>query len=102
MWKLLTSALAEKVYAHLSEKNVLLDQHKRCRKDSQGTKDQFLIDKKILKHCKKHQRNLAMVQINYRKAYDMVPHCWMIEAMKMVRIADNIVNVFENSKKRHG
>ena len=32
----------------------------------------------------------------------MAPHCWMIEAMKMVRIADNIVNVFENSKKRHG
>ena len=29
----------------------------------------------------------------------MVPHCWMIEAMKMVRIADNIVNVFENSKE---
>ena len=29
----------------------------------------------------------------------MVPHCWMIEAMKMVRIADNIVNLFENSKE---
>ena len=28
----------------------------------------------------------------------MVPHCWMIEAMKMVRIADNIVNVSENRK----
>ena len=61
MWKLLTSVLAKKVYAHLFEKNVLIDQHKRCRKDSQGMKDQFLIDKKILKHCKKHQRNLAMV-----------------------------------------
>ena len=61
MWKMLTSGLAEKVYAHLSEKNVLMDQHKRCRKDSQGTNEQFLIDKKILKHCKKQQRNLAMV-----------------------------------------
>ena len=29
----------------------------------------------------------------------MVPHGWMIEAMKMVGIADNIVNLFENSKK---
>ena len=29
----------------------------------------------------------------------MVPHCWMIEAMKMVRIAYNIVNLFENSKE---
>ena len=61
MWKLLTSVLAEKVYAHLSEKNVLMDQHKRCRKDLQGKNDKFLTDKKILKDCKKHQRNLAMV-----------------------------------------
>ena len=29
----------------------------------------------------------------------MVPPCWLIEAMKMVRTADNIVNVFENSKE---
>ena len=29
----------------------------------------------------------------------MVPHCWMIEATKMVRIAYNIVNLFENSKE---
>ena len=29
----------------------------------------------------------------------MVPHGWMIEAMKMVGIADNIVNLFENSKE---
>ena len=29
----------------------------------------------------------------------MVLHCWMIEAMKMVGIADNIVNLFENSKE---
>ena len=29
----------------------------------------------------------------------MVPHGWMIEAIKMVRIVDNIVNLFENSKE---
>ena len=29
----------------------------------------------------------------------MVPHGWMIEAIKMVLIADNIVNLFENSKE---
>ena len=60
MWKLLTSVLAEKVYAHLSEKKVLPDEQKGCRKDSRGTKDQLLIDKQILKYCKKHQRSLAM------------------------------------------
>ena len=29
----------------------------------------------------------------------MVLHRWMIEAMKMVGIADNILNLFENSKE---
>ena len=74
MWKLLTSVLAEKVYLHLSEKNVLRDQQKGFRKDSRGTKEQLLIDEQILKHCKKHQSNLAMGWIDYKMAYDMVPH----------------------------
>ena len=29
----------------------------------------------------------------------MLPHYWTIEAMKIVGIADNIVNIFENSKE---
>ena len=63
------------------------------------TKDQLLTDKQVLKHCKKHQRNFAMGWIEYKKVYDMVPHRWMIEAIKMVGITDNIVNLFENSKE---
>ena len=74
MWKLLTSVLVEKVYAYLSEKKVLQDEQKGCRKDSRGTKEQLLIDKPILKHCKKHQRSLAMAWIDYKKACDMVLH----------------------------
>ena len=36
MWKLLTIIVfAEKVYAQLSEKNVLPDEQKGCKKDSQ-------------------------------------------------------------------
>ena len=60
MCKLMTSALVEKLCAHLFEKNVLLDKQKRCRKDSRGMKDQLLIDKQILKHYKEHQRNLTV------------------------------------------
>ena len=41
MWKLLASVLAEKVYAHLSEKNVVTDEQKGCRKDSRGMKNRL-------------------------------------------------------------
>ena len=53
-----------------------------------------MIEKQILKPCKKHQRDLAMERIDYKKAYYMVPHGLKVEAMKMVGIVDNIVNLF--------
>ena len=58
-----------------------------------------MIDKQILKYCKKHHRNLVMKWINYKKAYDMMPHGSIIEAMEMVRIPDNIMDLFENKKE---
>ena len=55
---LLTSALLEKVYANFSEKNMLPDERKGCRKDLRGRKEQLFISN--VKHCQKHQHNLAM------------------------------------------
>ena len=59
-----------------------------------------MIDKQILKYCKKYQRNFAMGWIDHKKTYDIVPHRWMIEAMKMVGIADNVEKLFENRREK--
>ena len=99
MWKLLTSMCADKMYDHLSRNMLLPDEQKGCRKKSRGTKDQLLIDKVIMHHCHMHQRNLAMAWIDYKKAYDMVPHSWLLETVKMVGIADNIVELLEKSMR---
>ena len=37
--------------------------------------------------------------INYRKAYDMVPHSWVIETLNMMSIAKNIVNFLGKTMK---
>ena len=37
--------------------------------------------------------------IDYKKADGMVSHGWMTEAMKMVRITDNIVKLSKNNKE---
>lgn len=97
MWKLLTCICSEKVYSHLLDRNLLPDEQKGCRKGSRGTKDQLLIDKQILKHCKRNQRNLAMGWIDYKKAYDMVPDTWLLEAVRLVGVADNVVSLIKNS-----
>ena len=28
--------------------------------------------------------------IDYRKAYDMVPHSWIVEMLELVNVADNV------------
>ena len=77
IWKLLTGILAEELYEHLEKTNSLPWEQKRCRKRSRGTKDQLLIDKMIVKDCKRRLTSLAVGWIDYRKAYDMVPHSWI-------------------------
>ena len=73
MWKLMTEIIAESIYGFLEGNMVLLNEQKGYRRKSRGTKDQLLIDKMVLKYCRR-STNLAMACINYRKANDMIPH----------------------------
>ena len=83
MWKLLTGMIAEEMYTYLHRENLLPEEKKGCRRGSRGTKDQLLIDKTVLRDCRRRNTNLAMAWIDYKKAYDFVPHSWISECMEM-------------------
>ena len=74
LWKLLTAIISDKLYLHLETQDLLPEEQKGCRKGSRGTKDQLLIDKAVIRNCKRRKSNLNMAWIDFRKAYDMVPH----------------------------
>ncbi|MEM7264391.1 MAG: reverse transcriptase domain-containing protein [Pseudomonadota bacterium] len=99
MWKLMTGIFSEKIYQHLDQNELLVEEQKGCRKNSRGTKDQLLIDKAILKNCKRRHTNLSMSWIDYRKAYDLVPHSWINKCIDMFAIADNIKDLIRNSMR---
>ena len=63
-------------------------------------KDQLLIDKTILKGCRKSITNLAMAWIDYRKAYDFVSHSWILECLDMLSITDNIRSFLEKNMEK--
>ena len=100
IWKLVTDILAEELYEHLEKSNSLPWEQKGCRKGSRGTKDQRLIDKIIVKDCKRHLTSLAVAGIDYRKAYDMVPHSWIHECMEVVGVAVNVRSFVDASMKQ--
>ena len=84
----------------MKDENLLPEEQQGCRRKSRGTKDQLLIDKTILKDCRKRRTNLAMAWIDYRKAYDFVPHSWILECLDMLGIADNVRSFLEKSMKK--
>ena len=64
-WKLLTGIIGDKVYVYLERSSLLQDEQKSCRRGSRGTKEQLLIDKTVLRYCRKAKRNLVIEFINY-------------------------------------
>ena len=89
--ELKTGITADKLYQHLKNENLLLEEQKGCRYASRGTKDQLLIDKAVIRNCKRRKTNLNIAWVDFRKAYDMVPHAWIIKALKLMGTAPNVI-----------
>ena len=84
VWKLLTGEIAEEIYGFWDINLLLRQEQKGYKRKSRGTNDLLFIDKMILREVKMMKRNLSMAWIDYKKAYDMVPHSWIIDCLETV------------------
>lgn len=97
MWKLLSGIIASKMLEHLVANKILAFEQKGIRPGSRGTKDQLLIDKMIGLDCKSRRTNLAVAWIDFAKAFDSVPHSWIVETLKLYRIHSSLTLFLQNS-----
>ena len=97
LWNLKTGIIADKLYQHLENENLLLEEQKSCRHVSRGTRDQLFIDKVVIRNCKRRKTNLNMVWVNFTKAYDMVPHTWVIKALNLIGVAPNVIVLLKST-----
>ena len=97
MWKLMTETVAESMSNFLDMNDKLPVEQKGCKKESRMTKDQLLVDKTILRDCRKRYTTLGMAWIDYKKAYDMVPHSSILESLELVQVSDNILEFVKRS-----
>ena len=72
----------------------------RSRKASSGTNDLLYTDMAVIKEVKSRNKNLAMAWIDYKKAYDMVPHSWIIKCLDLFGVAENIQSLLVNSMEK--
>ena len=57
------------------------------------------IDRMILKEVKQRKKGLAMGWIDYRKAYDMIAHSWVLESLKELGVHKQISEFLQESVK---
>ena len=99
MWKILTAQIREKNYYSLTSRSLFPDEQKGYCKRSRGTVELFYIDQHILNENKTRRKNLAMTWIDYKKAYDMVPHNWIISCLKMYKISHEVIIFIDKTMK---
>ncbi|CAH2099489.1 unnamed protein product [Euphydryas editha] len=85
MYKLLTSVLANVLYSHCQENNIIAVEQRGCRRGARGCKDHLMVNKAILEDAHQNQRNLSMAWIDYQKAFDSVSHDWLIKVLDVYK-----------------
>ena len=81
-------------------REVVTREQKGCRKGSRGTNDLLYIDRAVIKEVNSRNKNLAMAWIDYKKAYDMVPHSWIIQCLDLLGVAENIKSLLVDSVEK--
>ena len=85
-FKILTSIITDRLYKHLEDQGIMAKEQRGGKKDCYGCKDQLMINNAILENCRKKQKNLSTAWIDYKKAFDSVPHSWIIKCMEMYKV----------------
>ena len=99
LYKTLTGVLTKRIQEHLDQNDIISEEQKGCCKKSYGTKDQLLINKIITENSRKAQKNLSMAWIDYKKAYDSVPHDWIKDILKIYKISPEILRFVDDVMK---
>ena len=84
----MSGVIADQIYGHLDHQKLLPEEQKGCRKRSRRTNDLLYIDRAVTREVKSREKNLTMAWIDYKKAYDMVPHSWIKECLELLEVAN--------------
>ena len=78
---------------------LLPEEQKGCRRKSKRTDDLLFIDKMILREVRMRKKNLVVAWIGYKKAYDMVPHSWIVKCLGVAGVSEQIKIFLSESMK---
>ncbi len=96
-YKLFTAVITSELRAHCEVNNILPHEQKALQRGQRGCLDTLMVDAMILESARVRYRNLSVAWIDYKKAYDRVPHDWVERILNDIKapryISNNISNL---------
>lgn len=81
---------------HCETNNVISNEQKGCKKNTQGCKDQLTIDSVVVQQSIRKYKNLSIAYIDYCKAFDSMPHDYLIHILSIYKVDTNIINLMKH------
>ena len=95
MYKLFTSSLYLFLTDHMQSNIIITPEQAGGKRGVCSAREQLLVNKNM-KEVKSLRRSLTAVWLDYKKAFDSVPHSWLICALKLVKVPPDIINGISN------
>ena len=96
MYKIYTGMLAEFITDHCTENNLITEEQAAGKRGSWNCTDQLLVNKMIYKEVTGNRRNLITVWLDYKKAFDSVPHDWVIKSLQLAKVPTIIIQAIQS------
>ncbi|KAI5731919.1 hypothetical protein M8J77_018419 [Diaphorina citri] len=95
-YKIMTSCIADLLNEHIEKEKIVTEEQKGCKKGAKGCKEQLIIDSVILKHAQNKNRNLSYCYVDHQKAYNSVPHAWLLKVLELYKVHPKIIKLLGN------
>ena len=93
IYKTLQSIFISQMSHHINANKIIPNEQKVNASNTYGTTDQLIINKMVINNVKLKHRNISTASIDYKKAFEYVPHCWIIDTLKIHKF-DSITTNF--------
>ncbi|XP_044755032.1 uncharacterized protein LOC123313986 [Coccinella septempunctata] len=99
VYKILTGVLTKYISRHIREHNLMTKEQGGCREKTKGCKELLVIDHIVTKQARKKLRNISVAWVDYKKAFDSVPHTWLLKFLEMHGTAGKVIELLGHLMK---
>ena len=96
MYKIYIGCLNSFLYDHCHCHKIITTEQAAGKKGVWGCTEQLLINKSIMSEVRSKKRNLLTIWLNYKKAFDFVPHEWLIKSLHLAKLPEDLIRAIEN------